>query len=151
MTGKFFEDWVVGETLETPGRTVTETDVVMFAGMTGDYNELHTNDVLMKESEFGQRIAHGLLLLSISHGLLFRTGFLENTILAFLGISSWTFHHPVFIGDTVRVRFRVENKRRSKSKPDRGIVDLALEMLNQRGIVVQSGMKTLLVRCNVQG
>jgi acyl dehydratase len=84
MTGKFFDEWEVGDEYITPSRTITETDVVMFAAMSGDYNELHTSREYMKESQFGERIVHGLLGLAISHGLLFRTGVLEGTGIAFL-------------------------------------------------------------------
>ena len=94
MNRKYFDDWSVGEKFTTAGRTITETDVVMFAGMTGDYNELHTNrDFMEKDKQFGQRIAHGLLGLAVSHGLLSRMGFLEKTPIAFR-IESWQFKDP---------------------------------------------------------
>jgi acyl dehydratase len=82
MDAKYLDDWKLQEEFTTPGRTITETDVVMFAGLTGDYNELHTNEQFMQGSQFGRRIAHGLLGLSISHGLLFRTGCLEGTAIS---------------------------------------------------------------------
>ncbi len=100
MSGKFFDEWVIGEEYMTPSRTITETDVVMFAAMSGDYNELHTSEEFMKNSQFGRRIVHGLLGLAISHGLLFRTGLTEGTAIAFLGVESWKFEAPIFFGDT---------------------------------------------------
>jgi acyl dehydratase len=146
MSGKYFDDWAVGSEYVTPGRTLTETDVVMFAAMSGDYNELHTNDEFMKKSDFGRRIVHGLLGLAVSHGLLFRTGFLDGTAIAFLGIESWKFEAPIFFGDTIHVKLRVAEVRASTSKPDRGIVKLFLQIINQDGAVVQSGFKTLMLR-----
>jgi len=146
MEGKYFDDWAVGSEYVTPGRTLTETDVVMFAAMSGDYNELHTNDEFMKKSDFGRRIVHGLLGLAVSHGLLFRTGFLDGTAIAFLGIESWKFEAPIFFGDTIHVKLRVAEVRASTSKPDRGIVKLFLQIINQDGAVVQSGFKTLMLR-----
>ena len=149
MPAQFFDDWVVGDEFVTPTRTLTETDVVMFAAMTGDYNELHTSEEFMKDSQFGRRIGHGLLGLAVSHGLLFRTGFLDGTVIAFLGLESWKFLAPFFIGDTIHVKFKVADTRASKSKPDRGIVKLYLEIINQDGNVIQSGYKTLMIkRCN---
>ncbi|UCF73195.1 MAG: dehydratase [Deltaproteobacteria bacterium] len=146
MRGKFFDEWVLGEEYMTPSRTMTETDVVMFAAMTGDYNELHTSEEFMKSSQFGKRIVHGLLGLAVSHGLLFRTGLLEGTAIAFLGVESWKFEAPVFFGDTIRIKVKVVEKRPSKSKPDRGIVKLFLEVIKQDDTVVQSGFKTLMIR-----
>jgi acyl dehydratase len=146
MPGKYFDDWAVGSEYVTPGRTLTETDVVIFAAMSGDYNELHTNDEFMKKSEFGRRIVHGLLGLAVSHGLLFRTGFLDGTAIAFLGIESWKFEAPIFFGDTIHVKLRVAEVRASTSKPDRGIVKLFLQIIKQDGAVVQSGFKTLMLR-----
>jgi acyl dehydratase len=146
MAGKHFEDWVEGYEFITPTRTMTETDLVMFAAMTGDYNELHTSEAFMKESQFGRRIGHGLLGLAVSHGLLFRTGFLEGTVIAFLEVESWKFMAPFFIGDTIHVSFKVAEAKASESKPDRGIVKLHIEIINQDGRVIQSGYKTLMVK-----
>jgi len=146
MPGKFFDDWVTGEEFVTPSRTMTETDVVMFAAMSGDYNELHTSEEFMKNSQFGRRIGHGLLGLAVSHGLMFRTGFLEGTAIAFLGIDSWKFEAPFFLGDTIRVKAKVAEKNPSKSKPDRGVIKLFVQVIKEDGTVVQSGFKTLMIK-----
>lgn len=146
MSGKFFDEWIEGEEYVTPSRTLTETDVVMFASMTGDYNELHTSEEFMKHSQFGTRIVHGLLGIAISHGLLFRTGFLEETAIAFLEVNSWKFEAPLFIGDTIRVKIKVVEKKPSKTKPDRGIVKLFLQIIKQDGTAAQSGYKTLMIK-----
>ena len=146
MSGKYFEDWVVGEEYFTPGRTMTETDVVMFAAMTGDYNELHTSEEFGKNTQFGKRIAHGLLGLAVSHGLLFRLGSLEGTAIAFLGLESWKFEAPLFIGETIRVKVKLAEKKESKSKPDRGVIKLFLQIIKQDDTVIQSGYKNIMIR-----
>jgi acyl dehydratase len=146
MSGKFFDEWVVGKEYVSPSRTITETDVVMFAAMSGDYNELHTSEEFMRDSQFGRRIVHGLLGLAVSHGLLFRTGLLEGSAIAFLGVDSWKFEAPIFFGDTIRIKVKVAEKRPSKTKPDRGIVKLFLEVIKQDETVVQSGFKTIMLR-----
>ena len=151
MAGKYFDEYVVGEEYLTPSRTLTETDVVMFAAMTGDYNELHTSEEFMKNSQFGRRLVHGLLGLAVSHGLLFRLGLFEGTAIAFLGIDSWRFEAPLFFGDTIRVRLEVAEAKASRSKPDRGIVKFFLQILNQEEAVVQSGYKTIMFRRKEEG
>ena len=130
----FFEDFKLGEKAVSPGRTVTETDVVMFAALSGDWSELHTNAEYMKDSAFGQRIAHGLLTLSIATGLALRTGG-RGTIdmLAFLGMDKVRFtNSPVFIGDTIRVELEVIESRTSQSRPDAGILKFKNTVTNQR-------------------
>ncbi len=146
MSGRYFDDWIDKEEFETRSRTITETDVVMFAAMTGDYNELHTDGEAATGNQFGRRIAHGLLGLSISHGLLFRTGFLDGTAIAFLGIEEWNFLSPIYFGDTIRAKVSVAGKMPSKSKKDRGVIRLYLELVNQDNAIVQSGYKTLMMK-----
>ena len=130
----YFEDFKLGEKAVSPGRTVTETDIVMFAALSGDWSELHTNAEYMKNSVFGQRIAHGLLTLSIATGLALRTGG-RGTIdmLAFLGMDKVKFtNSPVFIGDTIRVELEVIEARTSQSRPDAGILKFRNTVKNQR-------------------
>ncbi|UCD77091.1 MAG: MaoC family dehydratase N-terminal domain-containing protein [Desulfobacterales bacterium] len=151
MPGYYFDDFNVGDEFVTPTRTITETDVVMFAAMTGDYNELHTSAEYMKDTQFKQRLVHGLLGLSVSHGLLFRLGLLEGTAIAFLGIESWQFKAPMYFGDTIHVRVKVTEARASQSKPDRGIVKLYLEIVKQDGTVAQSGYKSIMMKRRAKG
>src|SRR5688572_2289560 len=139
---RFFDDIQVGETYESPGRTVTETDIVIFAGLSGDYNILHTDAEFMKSSIFGERIAHGLLGLAIQAGLFTRATQAYAT-LAFVGLR-WKFKGPIKIGDTIRVRATVAAKK-DASKPDRGLVTVQRTVLNQRGEVVQEGETDLMV------
>ena len=146
MQGKYLDELNVGEEYITPSRTLTETDVVMFAAMSGDYNELHTSEEHMKGSQFGKRLVHGLLGLSISHGLIFRLGILDGTAIALLGVDTWQFKGPLFFGDTIRVKVKIAEVRPSKSKPDRGILKLYMEIINQDDTVIQSGYKTLMMK-----
>ncbi len=141
----YWEDFDEGDKFVTRGRTITETDVVMFAAMTGDYNPLHTDAEYMKTSMFGQRIAHGLLGLSIGVGLSAGLGLAQGTILAFLGMPSWNFVGPILFGDTIHVEQTVAQKRETK-RPDRGIIVWDMEIVNQRGEVVQRGQHTLLIK-----
>jgi acyl dehydratase len=139
---RFFDDIAVGEEFESPGRTVTETDIVLFAGLSGDYNVLHTDAEFMKQSIFGERIAHGLLGLAIQAGL-FTRATQPFATMAFVGMR-WKFKGPIKIGDTIRVRAKVLAKKET-SKPDRGVITLDRKVLNQRGEVVQEGETDLMV------
>jgi acyl dehydratase len=145
MTGpprRHFDEIQIGEEYESPGRTITETDIVMFAGVSGDYNVVHTDAELMKTSMFGERIAHGLLVLAIQNGLLGRAMAPYATI-AFSGLR-WKFKGPVKIGDTIRVRGKVIAKK-DGDKPDCGVVTVTRTVVNQRDEVVQEGETDVLV------
>jgi acyl dehydratase len=139
---RWFEEIEVGEESLSPARTVTEADIVIFAGLSGDYNILHTDAEFMKSSAFGERIAHGLLGLAIQSGLFSRAG----QPYALLGSAAlrWKFKGPIRIGDTIRVRARVTAKKDGDA-PDRGVVTVEREVLNQRDEVVQEGETELLV------
>ena len=139
---RFFDEIDVGEEYESPGRTVTEADIVLFAGISGDYNVVHTDAELMKTSIFGERIAHGLLGLSIQAGLLSRAMRPYATTAA-AGLR-WKFKGPIRIGDTIRVRAKVVEKH-DGPKPETGVVTLARTVLNQRDEVVQEGETDLIV------
>jgi acyl dehydratase len=134
--GLSFDDLCVGEAYRSPGRTVTEADIVIFAGLSGDYNVLHTDAEHMKSSLFGERIAHGLLVLSIQQGLLER-GMPARARESLVGIK-WKFKGPVKIGDTLHVRARITAKRDS-DKSDWGLITIERDVVNQLGEVVQSG------------
>jgi acyl dehydratase len=139
---RYFDEIEVGEEYISPGRTVTEADIVIFAGLSGDYNVLHTDAEFMKSSIFGERIAHGLLGLAIQSGLLTR-GMRPYATLAFLGLR-WKFKGPIKIGDSITVRAKVISKKET-SKPDRGIVTLERKVVNHKGEVVQEGETDLMV------
>jgi 3-hydroxybutyryl-CoA dehydratase len=142
--GKHFEDFEIGEESMTAGRTVTETDIVNFAGITGDWNEIHTNKELAGRGPFKQRIAHGALVFSIATGLSVRMGQTADTVIAFYGLDRLRFVKPTFIGDTIRVRQKVEGK--SERDEHSGIVTMLNEVINQREEVVVSYTAKILLR-----
>ena len=144
--GKYFEDFQVGDELVTPARTITSTDIVNFACLSGDFNEVHVNHEYCKTTPFGRRIAHGALTLSYATGLLARSGWFDETALAFLSIERWAFKGPVFIGDTIRLTATTVDARVSKSKGDRGPWTGQLVVSNQRDEVVQEGLFTIMMR-----
>jgi len=144
--GYAYADLYVGMAFRSPGRTITDADLAAFAGLTGDYSELHTSDVYAKNSEFGRRVAHGMLGLAYAHGLMWaRTGELRETAIAFLGIGEWKFLQPIFIGDTIFVNYRIAELRDSKSRPTQAIATFDVEVVDQTDRVVQRGRKALLV------
>lgn len=145
-TGYRYADLHVGMTFRSPGRTITDADLVGFAGLTGDYSELHTSDVYAKNSQFGRRVAHGMLGLAYAHGLMWpRTGELRETAVAFLGINDWKFLEPIFVGDTIFVNYQISELRDSKSKPAQAIAVFDVSVLNQNDSTVQRGRKALLL------
>jgi len=137
MTDLYFDDLEIGQVYETVGRTITNHDVLAYAGITGDNNEVHTNDEYAKNTPFKTRIVHGILVVGIASGLTQRLGIFNRSAMAALDLQ-WTFKAAVLIGDTIRVRITIENLRET-SKGDRGIVTRAYDVLNQRGEVVQTG------------
>ena len=141
--GMYFEEFEVGTEVISPGRTVTESDVVTFAGVSGDYNQLHTDDEFARRTMFGRRIAHGLLVLSIASGLAARLGFIEGTALAFRELT-WKFSQPVFLGDTVRFKARCKELK-AMPRLGGGLVIFDVWMLNQEDTVVQRGEWQVLV------
>ncbi|MFV9454568.1 MaoC/PaaZ C-terminal domain-containing protein [Rhodococcus sp. NM-2] len=145
MAGLWFDDVEIGMTFETPRRTVTEADVVNFAGVSGDFHTLHTDAQTMRESQFGERIAHGALVLSIVTGLRGRLGIFDDTLVAFAEIRRWRFVRPVLIGDTIRAANEVVELTPT-SKPDRGVMVQYVQVLNQHDVVVQEGEMVALVK-----
>lgn len=142
--GRYFEELEVGDAMETAGRTVTESDVMRFAALSGDYHQLHTDVEYAKETRFGERIAHGLLGLSIVSGLSSRMGFGEGTVEAFTSLE-WKFRGPIRFGDTIRAHFEVKRKKKM-ARLGGGFVVFDVVVLNQRDETVQKGTWTLLVK-----
>ena len=141
---KYFEDFEVGGETVTAGRTITETDIVNFAGITGDWNEIHTNKELAERSHFKQRIAHGALVFSIATGLSVRLGQTAETVIAFYGVDRLRFVKPTFIGDTVMVRQKVQEK--TERNASSGIVTILNEVVNQRQEVVVAYVAKVLLK-----
>lgn len=144
MPGLYFEDFSVGQKLASVGRTVTEGDIMTFAGLTGDYNQIHTDAAFAAGTQFGQRIAHGLLGLSIAVGLLMRTGVLEGTVIAFREIVEWKFIKPVFIGDTIHVEMEAKELK-AMPRVGGGLAHVALEVKNQNDETLMRGTLAVLV------
>ena len=135
--GKFFDEFEIGETWDSPARTITEADLLIFAGYSGDFHPLHTDEEYAKTTQFGRRIFHGPGAFAIATGLESRLGIKEGTAIAFLGMT-WSLKAPIFIGDTIRVRETIAIKKESK-KPDRGVITFDVAILNQRDEVCQDG------------
>ncbi len=142
--GLYFEEFIIGDSVESVGRTVTEADIVNFAALSGDWNLIHSDAEYSKAQMFGQRVAHGLLVLSIASGLAVRLGFMEETVMAFRGLE-WRFTKPVFIGDTVRLRVTVAEKKEMR-RLGGGLVTFGMEVVNQNGEVVQRGTWEILCK-----
>lgn len=142
--GKFFEEFEVGMQIISPGRTISEADIVNFAGISGDYNLIHTDEEYSKKSPFGRRVAHGLLGLAVASGLAVRTGVLEGTVLAFREISEWKFTKPIFIGDTIHVIMTVLETKDIR-RLGGGAVTIDLEVANQHDETVMKGVWKVLV------
>jgi acyl dehydratase len=142
--GRYFEEFAVGDKVTSQGRTITESDIVAFAGLSGDYNPVHTDAEFCKGSQFGERIAHGLLVLSVASGLAWQLGFMAGTADAFLTLEC-KFTGPTKIGDTLRVSAEVAQKREMPGSTG-GMVMFNVEVKNQRDEVVQRGKWNVLVR-----
>lgn len=143
----YYEDLTEGQTFTSPARTVTETDLVSFAMLSGDWNAIHTDEEFARETFYGKRVVHGLFGLSMMTGLLDRTGLFGGSAIAMLGISDWQFKAPIFVDDTLHFEMEIVSKRLT-SGGDRGIIDRKFSLINQRGEVVQEGHIGLMLRLN---
>jgi acyl dehydratase len=141
--GLYYEDIEVGQKMVTRGRTITESDIVQFAALTGDYNPMHTDAEYMKKSQFGQRVAHGMLSLSYAVGQAYQLGFMERTVVAFRGLEM-KFSLPVFIGDTLHSELTIKDMK-PMGRLGSGVVTLEVRILNQEQKVVQSGEWTIMI------
>jgi acyl dehydratase len=144
MPGLYFEEFSVGQKVTTVGRTIGEADIFNFAGLTGDFNQIHTDAAFASTTQFGQRIAHGLLGFSIAVGLIMRTGLLEGTVLAFREINEWKFVKPFFIGDTISAELEVMETK-ALPRIGGGSMTASVTVKNQNGEICQRGSLNLLV------
>ncbi len=142
--GLFFEDFEIGLSLVTAGRTITESDIVRFAGLSGDFNQIHTDAAYAAAGPFEKRVAHGLLVQSIATGLAVQTGFIEGTVLAFRELTC-KFSLPVFIGDTVHVKLEIVEKK-ALPRLGGGQIVMKFRVLNQDDKAVQRGRWVMLVQ-----
>ena len=142
--GLYFEEFNVGDTVTSAGRTITEADIVGFAALSGDWNAIHVDAEYAKNQMFGERIAHGLLGLSIASGLAVQLGFIEDTVIAFMGID-WKFRGAIKIGDTIHMQAQIAEKK-AMPRLGGGLVTLNVEVLNQRGETTQKGTWSMLIK-----
>ena len=145
VRGMYFEDFEVGMTIRTPARTITSTDIVKFACLTGDFNEVHANHEYARNTPFSEVIAHGPMVYGIAGGLQYASGINDGTPMALLGIDKWRLKAPVKHGDTIHLEQTVIEKKPT-SKPERGIIVFRREIKNQRGEVVQEMEATIMYR-----
>jgi acyl dehydratase len=142
--GLYFEEIEIGKSLVTTGRTITEGDIVTFAGLSGDFNQLHVDAVYSEAGEFGQRVAHGLLVVAITTGLIVQTGLMEGTVHAFRELE-WKFSRPVFIGDTIHAELAITDTK-PLPRLGGGSATARVTVYNQHNQVVHRGTMVLLVR-----
>lgn len=142
--GMYFEEFEVGHRIVSAARTVTETDIVVFSGLSGDFNQIHIDAEYSKTTPFGARVAHGILGLSIASGLVVQTGFMEGTIMAFREINEWKFIKPIYIGDTIHVETEVKETK-AIPRIGGGSIVIALEVKNQTGDTIMKGTWTALI------
>jgi len=142
--GMYFEEFEVGLEIHTGARTITEADIVNFAGLSGDYNFIHVNADAAQETPFGRRVAHGMLVASIATGLAVQQGFIDGTTLAFRDLA-WKFTKPVFIGDTVHVRVKIIQTK-PMARLGGGIVTFDARVVNQSGDTVHKGEWRMLIK-----
>ena len=141
----YFEDYVIDQVRTSRGRTITEADIVNFAGISGDFVELHVNEEYAKAGPYGRRIAHGALIFSISTGLMVQMTSDHEAIVAFRGVDQLRFLAPVFIGDTIQVTKKTLEKNTKDGV--RGLVMFETTVLNQDGKPVLAYIDRLMVKC----
>lgn len=141
--GLYFEEFEVGAKMRTRSRTITESDLVQFAALTGDFNPIHTDAEYCETAFMGQRVAHGMLTASYAVGQAYQLGMLERTVLGFRGFEM-KFSAPVYIGDTIHAELQV-TKTQTAKRLGGGIVTLAIRVAKQNGKVAQKGSLTILM------
>jgi acyl dehydratase len=140
----YFEDFHAGQTFESQGRTITETDLVLFTGWSWDTNPVHTDAAVSAEGRFGERIAPGLMGMSVAMGLASRLGVFEGCSIALLAVEDWRFRRPILVGDTVSCRVEILEARETSSE-ENGVLRRRFSLLNQRKEIAQEGEIPLLV------
>lgn len=144
LRGMYFEEFQPGQRVVSVGRTITESDVVTFAGLSGDYNQIHVDAEYSARGPFGQRVAHGLLVLSVASGLAVQTGILEGTVIAFREVNEWKFSRPVFLGDTIHVELEVKETK-AMPRLGGGAVTIEVAVKNQRAETAMKGVWIVLM------
>lgn len=145
MKSLFYQDFEVGQGFDSPGRTVTETDLSLFCMLSGDWHPLHSDEEYAKTTQFGRRVGGGVFGVALVTGAMGRWGIFEASVIAMLSIGDWRFVGPIYVGDTLSVRMTIAGKRLTKSGSV-GIIDRNFEIRNQRGETVQSGRSDALIK-----
>ncbi len=148
MRSLYFGDLTEGQTFVSHARTMTESDVVGFSGLSGDFNPIHLDKESSARGMFGQRVAQGVLGLAFVTGFIDSLGLFRSSMGAMLSIDQWTFNHPLFIGDTVHLEMVIESKRLT-SRGDRGVVRRKIKLVNQDGVILQEGVITVMILCRL--
>jgi acyl dehydratase len=143
--GLYFEEFTVGQKIATAGRTIGESDVAAFAGLSGDFNQIHTDAEFARSTPFGQRVAHGILGMAIVSGLAVQTGVMAGTVIAFREIGEWKFSRPIFLGDTIHASLEVVATK-PVPRLGGGAVEIQVSVLNQKEDMVMSGRWTVLIQ-----
>ena len=144
-SGLFFQDFQPGQKVSSAGRTITEHDIATFAGLSGDFNQIHTDAEFARNTPFGQRIAHGLLGLSIASGLAVQTGILGANVIAFRAVDEWKFVKPIFIGDTIHIDMEIVEAK-ALPRLGGGSVTLSVYVNKQTNETAMKGLWTVLVK-----
>ena len=144
MTTYYFEDFAIGQTFESGGRTITETDLTFFSMLSGDWNPLHADAEFAKTTRFGQRVVHGALGIAISTGMLHELGIFHDSVIAMLGFRNWNFLAPLLVNDTIFLRLTITELEPGKSG-NSGKLGRRFQLINQRGEVAQEGESDVLV------
>jgi acyl dehydratase len=145
MKSLYYEDFDDGQIFDSPGRTMTDTDLSLFCMLSGDWHPLHSDEEYAKTTQFGRRVVGGVFGVALVTGAMSRWGIFEESVVAMLSIGEWRFFGPIFVGDTLSVRMTIIGKRLTKSGTS-GIIDREFEIRNQRGEVVQRGRSDALIK-----
>jgi acyl dehydratase len=142
--GRLFDEFALGQRFRTPARTIAEADIVAFAGLTGDYNPVHTDETFAAATDFGSRVAHGPMGIGIAFGLASRLDLIDGTVVALLGVI-WDFKAPMRPGCTIHATFEVVEKRDVR-RPEHGLLGLGITLFDEKEVTLQKGSARLLVR-----
>ncbi len=144
MTSLYYEDFQIGQTFESSGRTLTEADLTMFSMISGDWNPIHADSVYAADTRYGQRLLHGTLGIALATGMMHELGIFHKSVVAMLSLKEWKFEKPIFIGDTLHLVLDIMGTSPGSSQRV-GAIDRRMRMVNQNGEVVQDGRSEVLV------
>ncbi|AJZ56587.1 maoC like domain protein [Paraburkholderia fungorum] len=144
MNSLYFEDFEVGQSFESTGRTVTETDLTFFSMLSGDWNPIHSDVEFAQGTRYGQRLVHGAFGVALATGMLHQLGIFERTAVAMMSLKEWKFVAPIMVGDTLRLKLEILELEAGKSQRV-GRVGRRFLLVNQKGVAVQDGTSDVLV------